>query len=166
VESTAEYVDFDVVNQHANPSTVGEALSRNLPAGFALMELTEISLSEPPVSAKIQQVSYEIRSFGSVSSDEIRDKIRAFNARETFPIEVKRKGKTRSMDLRASVEKLELSDSGVTMVIKSGPSGSINPLDAIAAILGRSREEVRSMNIIKTAVEFGQPSAAVEVAPR
>jgi hypothetical protein len=130
------------------------------------MELTEISLSEPPVSAKIQQVSYEIRSFGSVSSDEMRDKIRAFNARETFPIEVKRKGKTRSMDLRASVEKLELSDSGVTMVIKSGPSGSINPLDAIAAILGRSREEVRSMNIIKTAVEFGQPSAAVEVAPR
>lgn len=165
LESAAEYLDFDLVRWNSNPSTITEALSANLPQGIVLMELTEIPLSQRPVSAKIQQVSYEVRSFCSVSSDEMCARIKEFNALPSFPIEIRRKGKPRRVDLKASVEKLEFSDSGVAMVLRSGPSGSMNPLDAIAAIIGRSREEVRSMNIVKGAVKFEDASFGAEADP-
>jgi hypothetical protein len=38
--------------------------------------------------------------------------------------------------------------------MRSGPSGSIHPLDTVAAILGINREEAKKMKILKTSVSF------------
>jgi radical SAM-linked protein len=165
VESVAEYLDFDLVGCNGNTATIRSALAENLPAGVVVMDLEEIPLSEPPVSAKIQQVSYEIGSFGSLSPEEVSARIKKFHSVQTFPIEIRRKGKARRVDVKASVEDVVLSESRVTVLLKSGPSGSLNPLDVVGAILGRSREEVRSMSITKRAVRFAGPSSGTEADP-
>jgi hypothetical protein len=65
-----------------------------------------------------------------------------------------RKGKERNVDLKQWVESTDISEHGLEIGVKSGPSGSIHPLDTIAAILGINREEVKKMRILKTSVSF------------
>jgi len=41
------------------------------------------------------------------------------------------------------------------MTVKADSSGSVNPIDAAAAILGISRAEARTLRIVKTACALG-----------
>ena len=67
VESVAEDVDFDLSDTHQDVETIIKTLAKSLPEGLGPIELNEIALNDPPVSSKIQRVTYEIRSFGSLA---------------------------------------------------------------------------------------------------
>ena len=60
IESSAEYLDFDTINQGLKVTDILQVLLVNLPTGIEPYELSEAPLNDPPVSAKIQQVTYKL----------------------------------------------------------------------------------------------------------
>lgn len=152
VESVAEYLDFELVGSKGGAETISPSLEKNLPHGVTMLELSEIPLNDPPVSAKIQQFTYEISEFGSLSPEEIGQRVGQFHSSEVFPITLERKGKTRTRDLKTAVENLQFAGSSLTMTLKADPSHFVNPLEAAAAILGTNREHVRGMKVLKRSV--------------
>ncbi|MEW6349862.1 MAG: TIGR03960 family B12-binding radical SAM protein [Thermodesulfobacteriota bacterium] len=149
VESLAEFVELDLHESTPGAAHIIEGLTRELPEGLNPVEIAQIPLNEPPISAKIQQLTYEISIPESFSSDCVAARISAFRDADTWEISREHKGRTTSRDLKPCVEALECSGRLVRLVLRAGPSGSVNPLDAAAAILGVSRQEVRAMNILK-----------------
>ncbi len=150
VESLAEFVEFDLQEASLGTAHLLEALTKELPEGLFPMEIAQIPLNDSPISAKIQQLTYEIRLPESFSSDLAAARIKVFQDADTWEIAREHKGKTTSRDLKPCVEAVKCSGSLVQLVLRAGPSGSVNPLDAAAAVLGLSRQEVRTMNILKT----------------
>ena len=152
IESIAEYLDFDVINSNLDVENIFQALLEHLPGGIQPLELTEVSLNDSPVSAKIQRVTYDVGCLNPLTADEIMRKVEEFRQSPCFEVSVLTKGKSRTRDLKEWVEELILSDRGFTMALRSGPSGSVHPLNAAAAILGLDRDEVKHMKIVKTSV--------------
>jgi radical SAM family uncharacterized protein/radical SAM-linked protein len=154
IESNAEYLDFDTINQSLSATDILQALQENLPAGIEPFELSEVPLNGPPVSAKIQRVTYKLEFPDFWKGREMIRSAHQFRSASSFNVPVLRKGKERNVDLKEWVETTDISEHGLEIVMRSGPSGSIHPLDTIAAILGIDREEVKKMKILKTSVSF------------
>ena len=154
VESSAEYLDFDTINQSLKVTDILQVLQVNLPTGIEPYELSEVPLNDPPVSAKIQQVTYKLEFPDFWKSHEMIRRAHQFRSASSFNVTVLRKGKERNVDLKQWVESIDISEHGLEIGVKSGPSGSVHPLDTVAAILGINREEVKKMKILKTSVSF------------
>ncbi len=118
------------------------------------MKIAEISLNDPAISGKIRLVNYEVTYFNAVSPEEARQRVAAFESAESVEIVKVHKGRHKSRDLKECVSSVEVSDGTLKMTINGGPSGSIHPVDAAAGLLGLTREEARSLKILKTAVSF------------
>jgi radical SAM family uncharacterized protein/radical SAM-linked protein len=162
VESRAEYLDFDVVNPTPSEANIFQALLESLPSGIEPLELVEISLNDSPVSAKIQQVTFNVEFPDSSEVGEMAQRAYRFLLAPTVNITILRKGKERNLDLKEWVKDLTVSDDGLEIVIRSGPSGSVHPLDVTAAILGLHRDQVKEMRIVKTSVSFDTTSQLEE----
>ncbi len=154
IESTVEYLDFDLTDCPLPAERVMEQLREQLPDGIEVLDVDETPLNEPTISAKIQQVTYEFTFPESVSPETLIGKVREFDLSPTFEILRTHKGKTTTRNLKDLVERVELSGSLLKLVLKSTPSGSVHPLDAAAAILGLDRDTVKTMRIRKTSVGF------------
>jgi len=154
VESMAEYLEFDLVDYHGHGEGMMDEFRGRLPEGIEPFSLKEIQLNNPPISAKIQHFTYEIGSFGLLSPEELVLRLEEFEASPAFEVTSERKGKTRRRDLKELVRSIEWSGSSLIISLRAGPRGSVNPLDATAAILGISKEEVRSMRVVKTSAGF------------
>lgn len=154
VESLAEYLEFDLVQCDGDPAAVRHRLAGVLPFGISVHQCAEIPLNSPPVSGKIQQVTYEIRSFGSLLSADVDARVRDFENSPSFPMSAERKGMVRTRDLKQIVERLTLVDSTLIMAVRADASGSVNPIHAAAAVLGVSRTEARSLRIVKTSTSL------------
>lgn len=157
IESLAEYVDFDLVNCPLSADEIETALARTVPRGLQPLDLIETSLNESAVSGKIRTVTYDLTLSEIISHGELMDKLRQFASSPTFEITKMHKGKTRTRDLKEWVRHLDLNDSTLRMTLSSGPSGSVNPYDALSAILGMSKDELRSMKLVKASVEIEAP---------
>ena len=154
IESSAEYLDFDTINQSLKVTDILQALQLNLPTGIEPFELNEAPLNDPPVSAKIQRVTYKLEFPDFWRSQEMMHRAHEFRSASSFNVTVLRKGKERNVDLKLWVETISISEHGLEIGMKSGPSGSVHPLDTVAAILGINREEAKKMKILKTSVSF------------
>ena len=158
VESRAEYLDFDAINPTPSAPNIFQALVEHLPGGIEPLELFEASLNDPPVSAIIQQVCYKVEFPDTTEVGEMAERAHQFRLAPTASITIMRKGKERSLNLKEWVKDLIVSDEGLEIVLMSGPSGSVHPLDMAAAILGLHRDQVKEMRIVKTSVSFGASS--------
>jgi radical SAM family uncharacterized protein/radical SAM-linked protein len=157
IESLAEYVDFDLVNCALRADDISRKLENTLPQGIQPLDLVETPLNEPPVSAKIHWVRYELELPGAISHGEMSEKVGRFESAASFEITKVHKGKSRTRDLKEWVYRLDLNESILGISFKSGPSGSVHPYDAISAILGMSRESIKTMRLVKTSVGFEAP---------
>ncbi len=154
IESLAEYVDFDLVDCALMCSDIMEALRNALPPGMQPLEIAERSLNEDLVSGTLSRVTYELMFSDSISRGDLIEKVRLFESSHTFEITKVHKGKSKTRDLREWVCRLDLDESILRMEFRSGPSGSVHPYDAISAILGISRDLVKTMRLVKTSVGF------------
>ncbi len=154
IESNAEYLDFDTIDHSRNVVDLLQDLRKNLPAGIEPFDIIEGPLNDPPVSAKIQQVTYKVEFSDIWKSAEMMQRAHQFRSTSSFKLTTLRKGKERNLDLREWVEITSISEHGLEMAIRSGPSGSVHPIDTLAAILGIDREEAKNMKILKTSVSF------------
>ncbi len=82
------------------------------------------------------------------------EKVRQFESSRAFEITKLHKGRSKTRDLKEWVCRLDLHESIMRIDFRSGPSGSVHPYDAISAILGISRDSIKTMRLIKTSVGF------------
>jgi radical SAM family uncharacterized protein/radical SAM-linked protein len=154
VESRSEYLDFDTAGCDRSVDDLFRTLCKALPQGIELIELKELALNEPPVSAKIRAFSYEIALPVSSSREETMGKVERFLSAPSLEITRMHKGKSRSRDVRQLVLDATVSESTLRMTVKADQSGSVHPLDAFSAVMGLTREEVKCLRLVKTTVHF------------
>ncbi len=159
VESVSEYLDFDLIESHESTESIRGILQSHMPKGFKFFDLQEIALNESPISGKIRRITYELTDPGSVEIEEVHRMVAAFESSPTFELVKLHKGKERHLDLKEWIEHVEISRDGLSLTIRSGQSGSVNPLDAFAAVLRRSKDEIRRMKILKKSVGFDDSSS-------
>ena len=75
--------------------------------------------------------------------------------RPFFEIVTEHKGKSRSRNLKEWVDDLDYADGKLKMTLRSGASGSVHPVAAVAASDGLSKDTIRNQTIIKTSVKLG-----------
>jgi radical SAM family uncharacterized protein/radical SAM-linked protein len=152
VESMAEYLDFDLVNERSSQEQLAAALAANLPGGIKPLKLEEISLNDPAISGKIRQVIYEVSFCSSMPAEEAHRRVAAFESTDSLELVKYHKGRAKTRDLKECMSAVELDGCTLRMTINSGPSGSVHPVDAVAALLGIDREDARDLQIVKTSV--------------
>jgi len=154
IESLSEYVDLDLIGNCLSTGSLFAALKNVLPDGINPLEIQEISLIDPPVSAKIQEVTYEIAFGGVLDPQEVVERVQHFEGAPFFEIAFNRKGTLRKRDLKQWVDGLEVAGPVLRIRLKSGPSGSVHPLEAVGALLGVGTDRTRTMKVIKTSAGF------------
>ncbi len=152
VESECEFLDFDLVEFNDELAGLIEALKRALPEGIYPLILTETPLNEPPFSAKLQYVTYQIVTPDQMSLEELESRVRDYHERSSFLMSDVRKGKRRSRDLKTWIARLECRNNTLEMVLRMSPAGSVNPREAARTILGLTPSQALSLKIVKTAV--------------
>ncbi len=133
---------------------ISQNLINALPQGIEPIELTELALNEPSVSARIHAFTYEIALPVLRSVGETTGKVEEFLAAPSFEITQVHKGKSRTRDLRQLVIDATVSEGTLRMTVKADQAGSVHPLDAFAAVMGLTRDEVKCLRIVKTSVQF------------
>ncbi|MBI5249262.1 MAG: TIGR03960 family B12-binding radical SAM protein [Desulfomonile tiedjei] len=150
VESLAEFLDFDLINSDLGAQEIEVRLLKKMPDGIKPLNLQEILLNDPHLSARIQQFSYRIELLNSLEPEEVEQKVQDFRAAEEFQLVKRHKGKLKSRDLKQWVMDLRLSNRILTMNMKVDASGSVHPLDAVRAVLGLEKESLKDLKILKT----------------
>lgn len=154
IESTAEYVDFDVVLCDLSPSEILHRLMEVLPVGIKPLNLKEISLNEGGISAKIQEVSYEVRIADNRLPLDLEGCVQRFQSSPRCLISKVHKGKTKTRDLKLLIKDLVAGQGVLYMTLKAGPSGSVHPLEAARAVLGLGDHSAHILRVCKTAVKI------------
>ena len=96
VESSCEFVEFEVQDTDMDVETLTKLLGRSLPDGLNPLELKEISLNQESICGKIQQATYVVIPPPHLSYFELGRKVRELESSSTFVISRERKGKIRS----------------------------------------------------------------------
>jgi radical SAM-linked protein len=154
VESRSEYLDFDTSGCDKAVEDVFSTLGNALPRGIEPIELKELALNEPSVSARIRAFTYEIALPVVRSREDTMGRVETFLSAPSLEIVKVHKGKRRSRDLRQMVVDAAVSESALRMTVKADQSGSVHPLDAFSAVLGLSRDDVKGLKLVKTSVHF------------
>jgi radical SAM family uncharacterized protein/radical SAM-linked protein len=154
IESEAEYLDFDLKDTGSPLNEILEKLADALPKGIKPVEISETSLNEEPLSARIQIVVYEIHLSDDLAIDRVRERLFRFSEQESLIISSGPERKPKVRDLKQYISSIFLSGQLLTMKIRMAPSGSVNPYEAIGSIMDLSDEQARSLRITKTMIEF------------
>ncbi len=154
IESVAELLDFDLMDSPLDENEIIERLKAQLPNGLDPVILQEITLQDQHISSKIKGVTYEIRNGADGLVFNFLDKLTAFKLASTYEITKIKKGKTKTRDLKQSILDLTENDDGFLMTLDTDVNNSVHPLEALAAILGISREDARELNVTKKSILF------------
>ncbi len=146
-ESQAEYFIMDLPQPLHDIEETIHLLNENLPPGLVVKEIV-------PHSGKIPQsilTSYEVTLPRNLLDTE-REALAAFQTCTTFPIQRRRKGKVKELDIRPLISTLQIlrvDTLQITTVNRSGSPG-VKVLEALKHILSLDEETVLIMKIIKT----------------
>lgn len=154
IESDAEYVDFDLLECLLSADAILGILKEALPRGIDPQELQEITFNEGPVSARIQELTFEVTHFDSLPADRVARKVREFHTSDSVALTRIVDGRTKTRNLKEWVTHLTFGGSALQMTLKSTASGSVHPLDTLSAILSLPRDHVRGMRMVKTSVRL------------
>ncbi len=98
--SASEWADVEL-KRPIDVVAFGEALAAALPEGLPLLQWREVPLREKPVAARISGYVYRIEGPPEARRD-VADRLAAFLAADTWPVEVTKKKKTVTVDLKAA----------------------------------------------------------------
>lgn len=90
---------------------IQERLSPQLPAGLSLRYVLEAPADAPPLATQVQGSEIEVTLPYPPSYEEVQERVRRFLEAEAVPMEVVgsgRKGRLRVLDLRRTVEAIEI----------------------------------------------------------
>jgi len=159
MESLAEYADIRVEEPIQNTTAFMEAANRCLPAGMALLEMTDRPLTEPSLSDAILAFQYRIilPQRKTIRPDqEMNDTLQNFLITPSFITTKTTKDKTIVKDIRPLVEELLFDPATrvITLRIKWHNNGALNPLDFLRDVLGLTDTDLAETRITKTETVF------------
>lgn len=154
IESECELLDFDLIGYVGDVASLLETLKTALNQDIRPISIEETALNEPAFSARIQYITYEIDVQDLVQADELQAMVKRFHESEIMVMSDARKGKHRTRDLKEWVASLEHRGNVLEMVVKTTPSGSVNPRVGAQIILKLTPDEALSLKIKKTAVSI------------
>ena len=143
----AEYFIMDLPAPLADLEEAKTRLNTQMPPGLLVQDIKLHSGSVP------QQLinTYSITLHPALLDEEI-PKLKHFMEQESFLVKRTRKRKTKEINIRPLVQSLTvLNDGSIDMqVISRASEAGVKPLEAIAAILGKSQDDFLSSEILKT----------------
>ncbi len=155
VTSEAELIDLDLAAPR-DPALVMADLTRELPAGIAVLAAQSISRRAPSAAADLATALYRVPLPASVP-DDLPARLETFLTAATVVVERMKKGRGVQIDLRPWVTGLKVDDSALWMTLRSG-----SPLPLAAHLFGLPIEEVRALGVCKTAVTLHESAADCE----
>ena len=145
--SMAEYFVMDLPAPLTDFEEAKTRLNAQMPPGLMIQDIKLHSGSVP------QQVinSYSIILHPALLAEDIT-KLKQFMEQETFLVKRTRKRKTKEINIRPLISSLTILDDGSIdmQVISRASEAGVKPLEAIAAILGKSQDDFLSSEILKT----------------
>jgi radical SAM-linked protein len=155
IMSESELLDFETLNCFLSTETILEALEHSLPSGLEPLTLIETSLNEKTVSANIVDITYEINFEELGGIEFVNDRIEKYRLAESVDVISERKGKKRVRNLKDWISDIHNTVDSVSITIKSGATGSLNPFEAVAGIFGIGSGESRDLEVVKKSVTLG-----------
>ncbi|MCK5758961.1 MAG: TIGR03936 family radical SAM-associated protein [Clostridiales bacterium] len=127
--SEAEYADFSFTRDY-EPDEVKSKLNGALPAGLYAID-SGIRTIKTNIMADIKYAVYDFTLFSKLPHENIVDKILTA---ESLLVEKTRKGKTKTIDIRQLIVKIEAKTDRLKILVKAGNQNNLNPRLLVEAI--------------------------------
>lgn len=161
VESDAEYVDLEIRGRLETPE-VGERLQAQLPAGFDVHCVEELSADAPSIAAVLEGYVVRFELPESLDPSDIEARVEAFAAAREAIVRRVHHGRRKPVDVRAFVVEVEVTGPHrVRAVVLNRQEGTARPAEVCEALFGLSGEAAREIRIVRERAIFGSRSAAV-----
>ena len=131
--SRDELVDVDM-REITDAQSALRVLQVQLPRGLQLLDAVSLAPGAPGLGEIIGGARYHAQL--SIEAERVQADVERFLATTQWPIQRERKGRRNEVDLKQLLTDLELSDGGVEFVLRSPPSGTVRPQEALVAVFG------------------------------
>ncbi len=149
MESDCEYLDV-VLTRREDSTTLADRLNDAAPDGIRFSGIREVE-GRASLEDAIAASTYEMRLPDGVDRARAADNYRG---RDSCEIEVTRKGKKRSVDMKQVITELAVSDDSVIRLTISHRGPSVKVGEALKAVFGLTEDELRVVPIRKVGVAF------------
>ena len=155
-ESLAEY--FDVTIEESLSSTaILQILREASPPNFEIVETTLMLSKGPSLTNLVEEEIYLITIPAEIKlKNPLKESIDRFINSENWPIEKKTKKGIKKLDLKLLIKSISNSENNaIELTIDANGGRRVKADDAIAAIVGLSDEEKKSLGVLKTDMTLG-----------
>ncbi len=152
-EALGEWMDLELTESWS-PEAVKERLNSNLPADIRIIEAWKTSVDGPALNGRVRSMTYEARLPQPVSG--LATLVKRVMDRTSFPVERRRKGKVRTLDLKHYLLEMTAQSEetlSFTLALK-GEEGSARPLEVLAAVLDCGEEALDAVRLTRTSLSF------------
>lgn len=156
IQSECEMMEFRTLNCTLGLEEILESLRHSLPSGLVPLDLYETTLNEKTVSAKILDITYEIKLVDLGGAGIANDKIRQFINSDHVYVTSERKGKKRVRDVKEWIKEIFTTPKSLFFTIRSDETGSLNPFEALGAIFDLDSSRSHEIEIVKKAVSLAR----------
>jgi radical SAM family uncharacterized protein/radical SAM-linked protein len=148
VASEAEYADVELIARRG-PEAIHAALQAAAPEGIVILEVREVPVSAPAVSAAITGFEYTIRPPAGLAFDP--EAVARFLALDRLEMTQKREKGDREVDVRARVRGILLGPEGelrLSLRVLEGPG--VKPQEVVQAVFGWDEAALLGLAIVRT----------------
>jgi radical SAM-linked protein len=150
IEGTDEVMEFDL-SDWVPKNDVERRLREQLPQG---LELKQMELGDPHKIAQAREALFAIQPSAEIAADPrwAAAAVESLMARAEIPVERKRKGKMKTVNLRPLI--LSIQHEGETLIarVRAGNEGSVHPEELLVALGFDMTAERGEFRIIRTRV--------------
>jgi radical SAM-linked protein len=159
--SYGEYMDIDLTAPWSG-AAVMDALNRELPDGLTIVEAEAHGLDVPTIDHALEGFTYSVSlaqlAPSRLSDETIAARLAAFESATSFPMAKRIKGRTRTIDARASVTVRRSGDRMLQVETAVTRGGTLKPHDVVATLLGLSELEAQLLAVTKTGTMLASTS--------
>lgn len=147
-ESDCEYLDAEVLGQ-PDPLGLMERLNSQLPEGLRCLESRQIPKDEDSIFTSLLTSTFRI-TLGPLP-ETAGEEIRAFLAKKEVLVRQERKGKPRTLDLRAQVESMDVADEAVELTLHHRKEGGAKAAEILRRVLDLPEATEKEMSVRRIA---------------
>ncbi|MCB9487899.1 MAG: TIGR03960 family B12-binding radical SAM protein [Deltaproteobacteria bacterium] len=159
IQSEAEYFDIYLIDELSEDEFL-KRLRDAAPERLPFLEVTRVAHTAPALFNAITGFSYRADLsplFGADLLDAARvaAAVDAFNAADSLPVHIVRKGKERTIEGKDILAEVSFDGANLlSLELRQTDTGSLKPVQALAALLELDEEAVLSVDLTKTATHF------------
>lgn len=159
IASEAEYMEV-TCHGHVDARAAAERLRTLLPDGLFVINVEEVPLKAPTLNDQLRAITYVVSRPQGMTPQAFRQRVEAFQHRDSCLVQVTRKQKKRILDARAQVTDVALVGDQVQLTIAFVQRVTLKVREAVAAIMGA--EHALEAKIRKTRITLSPEKAEAD----